>query len=585
MTGGGVWDLAARPDALDAAARAWLSMGVRVDEAATSVNNKASGILGTWEGESATSYDAHRRTLVTSIDEATNSAARVSTALQRAAGSVRKAQSDLDTSWASVSDIPSSAGGGSVTFQPRDAADEARVRAAIDRAEEVRTRLDTELAEDAADLAAATEVWNQTAAEWASIADGTTDGFTVPAGASDVGIIVVGDQVIVNGTDGDDDISVTVDPATGVQTVTVNGVSYTVPAGQSVVLRGGDGNDTITVPRGGGIDFTLIGSGGRDDITGGDGADTLLGLDDDDNIDAGDGDDRVSGGAGQDYLNGQGGNDRILGGEGRDTLYGLSGDDTLSGGAEQDYLEGGTGTDTLDGGQGNDILSGGDGDDVIRGGSGDDVSYAGRGTDTTDGGTGSDTANGEAGDTDEGVESTVTIEIPDGLAGITIEGSPEFVERVQADLQMLASSPEGQQMIADLQQHIDDGPDTLTIREYNNPADPDNSTASTDGTNSTINYNTRLDDFRGAPPVVVLYHEFAHVYDYMNDTFDSTTYSGDDTTDHGIRQGERQATGLPIDHDHDPSTPEVIDPDHDLGLTENGLRDEMGLPNRDHYGG
>lgn len=566
MTGSGAWDLAARPDTLDAAAQAWLSMAERVDEAATSVNNRASATLGSWEGESATSYDAHRRTLVTSIDEATNSAARVSTALQRAAGSLRKAQGDLDASWAGVSDIPSVAGAGTVTFQPRDDADAARVRTAIDRADEVRARLDAELAEDAAALTAATEVWDRTAAEWASIADGSTDGFTVPAGSGDAGIIVVGDRVVVNGTDGDDDISVTVDPVTGEQTVTVNGVVHTVPAGQEVVVRGGDGNDTITVPQGGGISFTLIGSGGRDDITGGDGDDTILGLDDDDNIDAGAGDDRVSGGAGQDYLNGQGGDDRILGGEGRDTLYGLSGDDTLGGGAEQDYLEGGTGDDALSGGHGDDVLSGGDSDD------------------TTHGGTGSDTANGEAGDVDAGVESTVTIEIPDGLAGIRIEGSPEFVERVEADLQLLASSPEGQRMIADLQQHIDEGPDTLTIREYHNPADPDNSTASTDGTNSTINYNTRLDDFRGAPPVVVLYHEFAHVYDYMNDTFDSTTYNGDDATDHGIRQGERQATGLPIDHDHDPSTPEVIDPDHDFGLTENGLRDEMGLPDREHYG-
>ena len=65
---GGLWDLAARPDALDAAAHAWPSMGERVDEAATSVNNKASGCSATWEGESATSYDAHRRTLVTVID-------------------------------------------------------------------------------------------------------------------------------------------------------------------------------------------------------------------------------------------------------------------------------------------------------------------------------------------------------------------------------------------------------------------------------------------------------------------------------------------------------------------------------------
>src|SRR5205823_5585422 len=158
-------------------------------------------------------------------------------------------------------------------------------------------------------------------------------------------------RVIVNGTGGDDTITISVDPVTGVQTVTVNGVSYEVPKGQEVVVRGGDGNDTITVPRGGGITFTLIGSGGSDNLTGGDGSDTLLG------------------------------------------------------------------------------------------GSGDDVSYAGRGNDTTQGGTGTDTANGEVGDADDGVESTVTIEIPDGLAGITIEGSPEFVERVQADLQMLAGSP------------------------------------------------------------------------------------------------------------------------------------------------
>lgn len=584
MPGPGVWDLTARPDALDAAGQAWLRMGERVDAAATAVNNSASGVLGTWEGESAASYDDHRRTLVTSIDEATNSAARVSTALQRAAGSVRKAQADLDASWSGISDVPATVAGGTVTFQPRDDADATRVQAAIDRAGEVRSRLDAELAEDATTLATATREWTRAAGQWAAIADGTTDGFTVPDTAgTQVGIITVGDHVIVNGTDGDDTITVTVDPATGQQVVTINGVSHVVPPGQEVVVRGGSGNDTITVPQGGGVGFTILGSGGADRITGGDGSDTVLGLDGDDEVDAGAGDDRVSGGAGQDYLNGQGGDDRLSGGEGRDTLYGLSGDDELIGGAEQDYLEGGTGQDSLSGGAGNDVLSGGDGDDSLRGGSGDDVTYAGRGQDTTVGGTGADTANGEAGDVNVDVETTVTIEIPDGLAGIRIEGSPEFVERVQADLQMLAGSPEGQQMIANLQQHVADGPDTLTIREYYNPADPNNSTASSDGTNSVINYNTRLDDFGGAPPVVVLYHEFAHVYDYMNDTFRPEPYEGQDATDQGIKTGERQASGLPIDHDGDPSTPEIIDPDHDFGLTENGLRDEMGLPHRDHY--
>lgn len=83
--------------------------------------------------------------------------------------------------------------------------------------------------------------------------------------------------------------------------------------------------------------------------------------------------------------------------------------------------------------------------------------------------------------------------------------------------------------------------------------------------------------------MVVLQHELAHVYDYSNDTFIGTPYEGEDRQDHGDKVGERQASGLPIDHDSDPSTPEIIDPDHPLAVTENGLRTEMGLPLREHY--
>jgi hypothetical protein len=43
------------------------------------------------------------------------------------------------------------------------------------------------------------------------------------------------------------------------------------------------------------------------------------------------------------------------------------------------------------------------------------------------------------------------------------------------------------------------------------------------------------------------------------------------------------SAGLPIDHDHNPSTPEIIDPDHAFELSENGLREEMGAPHSDHY--
>jgi hypothetical protein len=40
---------------------------------------------------------------------------------------------------------------------------------------------------------------------------------------------------------------------------------------------------------------------------------------------------------------------------------------------------------------------------------------------------------------------------------------------------------------------------------------------------------------------------------------------------------------LPIDHDGDPDTDPVIDPEHPIEATENGLRDEFGLPIRNSY--
>ena len=75
----------------------------------------------------------------------------------------------------------------------------------------------------------------------------------------------------------------------------------------------------------------------------------------------------------------------------------------------------------------------------------------------------------------------------------------------------------------------------------------------------------------------------AHVYDYMNDTLADGTYQGEDQYDVGDNNRERVAAGLPIDHDDDPDTPERIDPRHPYVYTENGLREEMGAPHRDHY--
>ncbi len=53
----------------------------------------------------------------------------------------------------------------------------------------------------------------------------------------------------------------------------------------------------------------------------------------------------------------------------------------------------------------------------------------------------------------------------------------------------------------------------------------------------------------------------------------------------GTRLLELQAAGIYIDHDNDPTTPDQLPNEaaHPFELTENGIREELGLPNRDVY--
>jgi len=83
------------------------------------------------------------------------------------------------------------------------------------------------------------------------------------------------------------------------------------------------------------------------------------------------------------------------------------------------------------------------------------------------------------------------------------------------------------------------------------------------------------------PPVTVLYHELAHVYDYVHGTLAEGVYTRPDNE--GVDNAERVAVGLPVDHDNDLSTPERLDPRHPYDFTENGLRDEIGAPRAPRY--
>ena len=115
-------------------------------------------------------------------------------------------------------------------------------------------------------------------------------------------------------------------------------------------------------------------------------------------------DDRISGGAGDDQIWGQGGNDTLLGGDGAD------------------YLDGGTGNDRLEGNAGNDTLIGGKGSDILIGGSGDDY-YS---IDDS-----SDQVIEAAGEGDDFVRTTVSYTLganiermaSDGSANITLTGN------------------------------------------------------------------------------------------------------------------------------------------------------------------
>ena len=72
-----------------------------------------------------------------------------------------------------------------------------------------------------------------------------------------------------------------------------------------------------------------------------------------------------------------------------------------------------------------------------------------------------------------------------------------------------------------------------------------------------IEYQTDLDNLYDGPPITVLYHELAHVYDYAHGTGRGRLHRPGQP---GVDNAERVAVGLPIDHDKDPSTPDQLDP-------------------------
>jgi hypothetical protein len=199
----------------------------------------------------------------------------------------------------------------------------------------------------------------------------------------------------LRGGDGNDTLTIsTSTPAIGPVEAHGDAGDDTLRVGAGrVLLYGGPGADGLTAgPEGGSLlhgdtgEDRLTGGAGPDSLAGDDGADVIVGAEGDDQI-LGDyfgafgpsdpGPDMVDAGPGSDSVDAGGGDDVVMGGPGADTLTGGVGDDQLEGAEDDDVLDGASGSDTLNGNAGRDTIRGSDGADTATGGAGGDLLFGG----------------------------------------------------------------------------------------------------------------------------------------------------------------------------------------------------------------
>ena len=202
-----------------------------------------------------------------------------------------------------------------------------------------------------------------------TVTTGDLDGLktvNVDLGAFDGGDDAAADDVVVGGTDGDDEFDL------GDNAIVFGDTTVSVTNQHSLdrlIADGGLGDDTIV----------QTGTPGDDTISFGRNGDAVF---------VAQGDSLVNGRTEHTLIKGLGGNDLLAGQNGIAAMTQV----TLDGGSGDDDLRGGDGADTLLGGSGNDHVDGNIGADTAQMGSGDDTFEwdPGDGSDTVDGQSGTD---------------------------------------------------------------------------------------------------------------------------------------------------------------------------------------------------
>jgi len=151
------FDLGADPRALETAAESVRTLGRQASSARETVDTAAGQIEaeGAWEGQTADSYQSHRRKLTGNLGTVGDAADRAAGTLVDAAAILRKGQARLDEqkarlagvarTEARVRGLPSDPSGSSLTFEPKDEAEASLVRDVCQVAGEIRADVDEQL--------------------------------------------------------------------------------------------------------------------------------------------------------------------------------------------------------------------------------------------------------------------------------------------------------------------------------------------------------------------------------------------------------------------------------------------------------
>lgn len=415
------------------------------------------------------------------------------------------------------------------------------------------------------------------------------------------------DVIRVCGTEGDDVINISMRSMDTLD-IEINGEKVTYKGGdlKKLLVDAGKGDDLITIDPKYMPDFYMkglhiAGGEGSDTIKGGSGSDVIFDYYGASDIDGGDGNDMIiasgrskdgsqvydsvlRGGKGDDYLEGGLGNDQLDGGVGDDVLYGLSGDDQLIGGQGADYLDGGLGSDVLQGDAGRDTLVGGKDNDTLFGGADADLLIGASGTDTMDGGADTDRifmdgAHDIVNDAaDDRVETLSVASLPKNYV---INGDEIQRERLESDLEFLASTENGQLMFSEVGKTKHTVELNTTFGRSLNRTNQYSEDRKRGADSSVYINRSKVSLEQGyawdhCPPVVALYHEMVHSYNAAIGNMDHNYYNAKGkqvNSSSGTRAVEYQAVGI--------ANPAVEA--NDPRLTENGMRDFLGLKQRLKY--